>query len=260
MELFARAKDAPEKAVAVPAPPRRAVPPAARPEVAPEPEQPPVSKPMSAPEPVSGQEPASVPEPAPAPTPSYGDLFAAAESASCTEPAPAQPEPFTAPQPEPTAVAPVQPSPKRSYGDLFGQTYAKEEPAKPSAAERFRDTMSNVSSGVFSNVQKLPPNIGRIVTVSALAAIVLALIGWGVTELYKATTPGNTDEPSTPAEIAEADRASKAKDAKTVAKKEPEAKKTAPAKGVTDSEKSVPAVSPKDLKSSGIEIPALYID
>ena len=260
MELFARAKEAPEKAVAIPEPCRRAVPPAARPEVAPETEQPPVSKPMSAPEPVSGQEPASVPEPAPAPAPSYGDLFAAAESASRTEPAPAQPEPFAAPRPEPAAVAPVQPPPKRSYGDLFGQTYAQEEPAKPSAAERFRDTMSNVSSGVFSNVQKLPPNIGRIVTVSVLAAIVLALIGWGVAELYKATTPGMTDGSSAPAEIAAADTAPGAKDAEPVAKKKQAAKKPVPAKGAKDSVKSAPAASPGKLKSTGPEIPALYID
>ena len=256
MELFARAKEAPEKVIAIPEPPRRAVPPAAEPETEPETEQAIAPEPMSAAEPVSAQPPA----PAAEPTSSYGDLFAAAESASRTEPAPAQPEPFAAPRPEPAAVAPVQPPPKRSYGDLFGQTYAQEEPAKPSAAERFRDTMSNVSSGVFSNVQKLPPNIGRIVTVSVLAAIVLALIGWGVAELYKATTPGMTDGSSAPAEIAAADTAPGAKDAEPVAKKKQAAKKPVPAKGAKDSVKSAPVASPGKLKSTGPEIPALYID
>ena len=256
MELFARAKEAPEKAVAIPEPPRRAVPPAAEPETEPETKQAIAPEPMSAAESVSAQPPA----PAAEPTSSYGDLFAAAESASRTEPAPAQPEPFAAPRPEPAAVAPVQQPPKRSYGDLFGQTYAQEEPAKPSAAERFRDTMSNVSSGVFSNVQKLPPNIGRIVTVSVLAAIVLALIGWGVAELYKATTPGMTDGSSAPAEIAAADTAPEAKDAEPVAKKKQAAKKPVPAKGAKDSVKSAPAASPGKLNSTGPEIPALYID
>jgi cytoskeletal protein RodZ len=239
MELFARAKEAPGKAFAIPEPPRRAVPSATDPEAAPEPEQAPAPEPMSAPEPA----------PAAKPNPSYGDLFTATESAASS----------AVVQPEPAAVAPVQ-QPKRSYSDLFGQTYANEAPAKPSAAERFRDTMSNVSSGVFSNVQKLPPNIGRIVTVSALAAVVLVLIGWGVAELYKATTPGKADGSSELAEIAMADGDSKAKDAKVGVKKEQSAKKPAPAKDAKDPSKSPPAVSPGKLKSTGPEIPALYID
>ncbi len=242
MELFARAKDAPVKAAEIPVPPRCATVPAAKPQAAPEPEV------ASGPESTAESKPVSVQETAPAAETaiSYGDLFTAAE------PVPSQPEL--------AAVAPVQQPPKRSYGDLFGETYANDTPAKPSAAERFRDTMSNVSSGVFANVQRLPPNIGRIVTVSALAAIVLALIGWGIAELYKATTPGMTDESSVPAEITKAEGTSKEKSAQAAPRKDSPAKKTAPAKSAGNPTKSAPAVSPGKLKSTGPEIPALYID
>ena len=64
----------------------------------------------------------------------------------------------------------------------------------------------------------------------------------------------------TPAEIAAADTAPGAKDAEPVAKKKQAAKKPVPAKGAKDSVKSAPAASPGKLKSTGPEIPALYID
>jgi hypothetical protein len=108
--------------------------------------------------------------------------------------------------------------------------------------------MSNVSSGVFANVQNLPPNTGRIVTVSLCAIVVFALIGWGVFELYKATTPvdgGKTVQ-------TEAVNAEKPKATDKVMKRET---KTAP----KTAEKPIPAKT-GELKSSGIEIPALYID
>ena len=162
-----------------------------------------------------------------------------------------------------------EPPPKRSYGELFGQAYAAEEEApKQSAAEKFRNTMSNVSSGVFANVQKLPPNTGRIVAVSLCAAVILCLIGWGVFELYKATTPGgNADvEPAENAEVAE----EKPKAKKDAAESKKENGKTAEVKKSSAKAKETPSkpsaskpsvsVKPGDLKSSGIEVPALYID
>ena len=163
---------------------------------------------------------------------------------------------------DPAPAVNMQPSPKRSYGDLFGQSYAaEEETPKQSAAEKFRNTMSNVSSGVFANVQKLPPNIGRIVTVSLCAVLILGLIGWGVFELYKATTPGgNTDvEPAASVKIEEEKPKAKkeAMESKQEKGKKSDKKKTSEK---TASAPSNPSAKPGDLKSSGIEVPALYID
>ena len=170
---------------------------------------------------------------------------------------------------DPAPTVNLQPPPKRSYGDIFEQSYATEEESpKQSAAEKFRNTMSNVSSGVFANVQKLPPNTARIVAVSLCAAVILGLIGWGVFELYKATTPGGNPEiaPAASAEAAEEKPTVKndAVENKKENSKTAEAKKASAKAYVTPSKssasKSSVSVKPGDLKSSGIEVPALYID
>ena len=167
-------------------------------------------------------------EPSPRAMADLGDLFS--QPATPIHPA-AQPAPIFEPVP-----------PKKSYEEIFGQTYAaKNDSPKVSAAKKFRDTMSNVSSGVFANVQKLPPNTSRLVAVFVCAIVVISLIGWGVSALYKATTPAAGN-------VAKQAEAIKAKPAQTKAKAESQnAKKPLPAK-------------PGKLQSSGIEIPALYID
>lgn len=142
----------------------------------------------------------------------------------------------------------VQPPPKRSYGELFSHSYATEEkPSGKSAAEKFRATMSNVSSGVFANVQNLPKNTGRIITVTACAILLLALAGWGVAALHKATTPADTKPLSMQSETkAEIDDGAKS----------PEKAKVVPAK----TNKPKTTTKPGELKVSGVEIPSLYID
>jgi hypothetical protein len=130
--------------------------------------------------------------------------------------------------------------PKRSYEHIFGQTYTDTPKEKElSAAEKFRNTMSNVSSGIFANVQKLPVNSGRIVTVSICVILLLAFIAWSVSALYKATNPAAN------APVPEAAPRTESK-----IKPDSRAKDTA---GGTQ-------VKPGKLKSSGIEIPSLYID
>ena len=193
------------------------------------------------------------------PPKAIGDLFPSARepttSTAKSEPekpdneSPESPESIKAQEPAPeTNAQRIQEStnempPRRSYGDLFEQAYAKSETEKPSAAEKFRDTMSNVSHGVFSNVKKLPPNTGRMAVVGVAAAILLALICWGVTALYKATTPQT--------EVKE--EASKPEPAKVVDAKSND-------KAAPPSEKAKPIEKPVKLKSSGIQIPPLYID
>ena len=270
MDLFNRAKDAPAKNEM---PPVRS-----RPQTAEPPPQPAVpaqeaAEPMPATEEpvaetVDATEIPSVEEfPAEA-APAAAQFAETSQSAA--EPPPAE-SLFDLPiqTQDPAPAVNVQPPPKRSYGELFGQAYAAdEETPKQSAAEKFRNTMSNVSSGVFANVQKLPPNTARIVAVSLCAAVILCLIGWGVFELYKATTPGgNADvEPATSAEVAE----EKPKAKKDAAESKKENGKTAEVKKSSAKAKETPSkpsaskpsvsVKPGDLKSSGIEVPALYID
>jgi hypothetical protein len=161
----------------------------------------------------------------------------------------------------------VVPPPKRSYGELFETAYAAEVPSgRTSAAEKFRNTMSNVSSGVFANVQKLPPNTGRIIAASICALVTLSLIGWGVIELYKATTPVSGEDVAVPAESADAAGAanSGAKPAasktqeKATGRAEPK-KALAPETKKQGARKKASA-KPCELKSSGIEVPPLYID
>lgn len=283
MSLYTQTKDAPVKKL--PNPPKPAVAPP------PEPEPEPAAEPEPEPEPAMVQEPK--PQPSIVSEPEPGPV---AEPEPVTAPAPEpeqEPEPAPAPMPEPkpTLVAPPTPQPdpepaigqpRRSYGDLFEQSYAADIPEKPSAAEKFRDTMSNVSSGVFSNVKRLPRNTGRIVAVAAGAILIIALIAWGISELYKATTPA-PDAVKAPAAAETPKQAAaskpeqsekpKAKPAQkqTVAEKakeKPAQKKTAAEKpkeapAQKPADKTAPkgkAIKPGDLKSSGIETPSLYID
>ena len=242
MTLYNQKKVTPEK-VPPPAPPKPApvTPPAPEPEpvIAPPPE--PEPAPAPEPEPVIVPPPEPEPEPAPAPDP---------------EPVivpPPEPEPELAPAPEPEPT-PISPQARRSYGELFEQTYAAEEPQeKLSPAEKFHDTMSNVSSGVFATVKRLPPNTARIVTVVVVALILLAVLAWGIVELYKATSGTQTTETAptqTTVQTPAAPTDASSKTAKT--KANPPPKTTEP--------RAKPATKPKGLKSSGVEVPSLYID
>ena len=301
MSLYNQAKDAPEKKPTPPKPKPEVPPP---PPPAPEPE--PVREPESTPEP----EPVQEPEPAPGPESAHAEqpLELDLEPAVPAPPAPEQPEPEPTvqqlpprqapapvapqppPQPEPEPVAPPAPTPtepmasqpRRSYGDLFEQSYTTDVPEKPSAAERFRDTMSNVSSGVFSNVKRLPRNTGRIVTVAVGAILLIVLIAWGVSELYKATTPASDDvkapavaekpKQSTTSKTASAEKPKERPAEKQAASEKPKAK-PAEKQAVSEKPKEKPtqkpaekadpkgkAIKPGDLKSSGMETPSLYID
>jgi cytoskeletal protein RodZ len=108
--------------------------------------------------------------------------------------------------------------------------------------------MSNVSSGVFATVKRLPPNTGRIATVVVIALILLAVIAWGIFELYKATSGTQTPE-TLPAQTVQT----------TPAPAEP-APKATDKRPETKAPTSKPTPKSKGLKSSGVEVPALYID
>ena len=264
MTLYTQGKDAPAK-MQMPAPMPDPKPVAPPPPVTPEPVTPP-------PPPVM-PEPVAPPPPPPAkPEPIIPPPPPATPEPVTPQPPPATPEQEPMHEPEPTRES--EPNndepPRRDYGDLFEQTYAQEDD-KPSAAQKFRDTMTNVSSGVFSNVKNLPPNTGRIATVVVAGIIILALIGWGIFELYKATTPqpeGNTpitvaakqddDKPKATPQTKPETKTNTAKQTKPDVKT---ATKPTDAKATDATAKKLPrSVKPGDLRSSGIDVPPLYID
>ena len=217
---------------------------------APPPPPPPPPPKVTLPEPPASLEPPAPELPINTDQP-VSELPAAAELPAQEPPVVQEP-----PTPEPpladdaTEVASPEPPPRRDYGELFEQAYATDEPEKPTAAEKFRDTMSNVSHGVFANVKKLPPNTGRIIMVAVCSLILLALIVWGVSALYRATTPqpSTTDTPQAPVVTPTKPDA-------------PPAKAPLPTKQATARGEGKPAdVRPGALKASGIDIPSLYID
>ena len=285
MDLFNRAKDAPEK-VDMPRPARRAT--------TPPPTPPPVEAPLPEPEAAAPQpipEATMQPEPAASPQPVHEEFAQDFSQPVRQTDAPAAHEPpavndlgdlFAAAAGQENQLPPVQPTPsqqppKRSYEDLFGHAYADEnnEP-KPSAAEKFRNTMSNVSSGVFANVHKLPRNTGRLIMVGIVAILLICGMWWGISALYKATSPAKgestsmTQEPPAEAPVSKPTAEEKkpdAKDSRLSSKatdadvKKPESSEKEPkASRKSSSGPSATPVKPGDLKSSGIEVPALYID
>ena len=257
MSLYSKSKDAPPK---VPQPS-----PSAPPKVK-------LPTPPVQPEPAAVPEPAQEPpvqEPPIAPEHSLPERPAASELP--TQEPPIAPEPTTLEMPI-TGATVSEPPPRRDYGELFEQTYATEEPEKPSAAEKFRDTMSNVSHGVFANVKKLPPNTGRIVMVAVASLILIAMIAWGIAALYKATSPQPAPESPVVADPADKTAAKpgtrptkqEAGPSKTSLPTKQEAgpsKTSLPTKRAAASGEGKPtAAKPGALKASGIEIPSLYID
>lgn len=197
---------------------------------------------------------------------------------------PEMPSPVMTPPPSrattemPPRISPIDKAapPRRSYGDIFGQSYADEAPKKPSATEKFRETMSNVSAGVFSNVKKLPPNTGRIAMVAVASIIVIVMIGWGIAALYRATTPQQSSNMSSVTSAADIQdvNAKPFSSNKEAANGGNEAKKKSAGDGISGkktsnasvlktskpSDRNIKPIKPGNLKSSGIEVPDLYID
>ena len=267
--------------VAPPPPPPPPPPPEPEPKLEPPaPPPPPVTPivPEPAKEPIISTEP---------PPKAVADLFSLNQQETAAQSAPAPmhepvPEPPAqeppAPEPEPPAPEKTEKvAPRRSYGELFEQTYAEDEPVRPSAAEKFHDTISNVSHGVFANVKKLPPNTGRMLVVGVAGIVLIVLIVWGVMALYKATTPqqptekpgAQTAAPASPTKAEPKSSPDKKPDAqskkadtaekKAAEKKAPE-KKTAPKQTQKAADKKVAQPKSAGLKVSGVKVPPLYID
>ena len=149
----------------------------------------PVQAPPPAPEPV----PEPIPEPPPAPEPVHEpfpepppvvrglELFEAA--------APSQPQPAPGPAPSSTTEQP----PAANVADIFsGSPYLSTESTYgsegPSAAERFRTSLSSVSHGVIESVREIPRSFWRIALLVIATLVLLAILVWGCIKLYQATS------------------------------------------------------------------------
>ena len=191
------------------------------PEPVPEPVAQPIPEPI--PEPVAPPEPEPVPEPVAQPTPEP-----IPEPIVPPEPEPV-PEPVAQPIPEPGQETPqvvrgldlFEQAPARPFSDsepLFGsipmpaqQPEPKREPppidpstspylmpsdyaeGTPSAATRFRQGLSAVSSSIIKKVRSIPRRVWRMAALILGVILAIVFIVWCISKLYKATSkPGET--------------------------------------------------------------------
>ena len=112
--------------------------------------------------------------------------------------------------------------------------------------ERFRDGFSAVSAGVLGQMKDIRRRPAFRVALLAMAAlVVIALCGWGIVALFRATSGGSSPTPpeAQPVEETKPAAATEAKPDKDTKVEEATASESAPAKP------SVP-----------LKLPAFYID
>jgi len=250
--------------------------PAPNPVTPPKPEPVPVKQPD--PEPITPPEPEPVVEPKPEPI-AQPELVAPPEP----EPVPVvQPEPDPEPNPEPIQEPPqvvrglelFEQAPSRSFSEddpLFGPATTPVQPpserrepppidpnASPylmpsgygdedsSAAIRFREGLSAVSSSIVKKVRGIPRRVWRMTALLLCAILAIAFIVWSIGKLYKATS--KPDETPT-AEVAPTPTEPKGTEASAQV---PTSEKT--------TKKSTAPAKPAKLISTGQVIPNLISD
>ena len=256
------------------------VPPPPVPEPIPEPPPVVVPPPPPAPEPPPVVTPPPAPEPIPEPPPVVRglELF---EAAAPRQPQPPQEpvQPATAPQPPAANVADIfSDSPYLASGSSY-------DSEGPSAAERFKNSLSSVSHGVIQKVRDIPRSVWRITLLALATIVLLALLVWGCIKLYSATsiTPTqqpqalNLDAPNDPIDLNDSKNLKDSKDIK--ASKAPKPAPTATPKAAPNAvpkatPKAAPQPAPKaapkpmpakpakrpPLRSTGQKVPPLYAD
>jgi cytoskeletal protein RodZ len=149
--------------------------------------QPPKPEPITEPPPVTAQppEPEPIPTPVQEPPPVVRGLeLFETQGASQAQDANVVPPPATSPKVQPPAA---------NMADIFsGSPYLSTESSYsaegPSAAERFRKSLSSVSHGVIKTVRDIPRSVWRISLLSITALVLLAILAWGCIKLYNATS------------------------------------------------------------------------
>lgn len=121
--------------------------------------------------------------------------------------------------------------------DIFSSAYAEPHddiPAGPSAAEKFRESLSAVSHGVIGSVRRIPRSAWRMAVLIVGAVAVIGLLVWGCKVLYRIT-----EQPAAPAARQQVVPAAKATTAKPAVR---------------------PTAKPSTLRTTGQKVPPLYVD
>ena len=204
-------------------------------------------------------EPPPAPEPSPEPPPVVRglELF---EAAAPRQPQPPQEpvQPATAPQPPAANVADIfSDSPYLASGSSY-------DSEGPSAAERFKNSLSSVSYGVIQKVRDIPRSVWRITLLVLATIVLLALLVWGCIKLYSATSITPTQQPQAlnldaPNDPKPAPTATPKAAPNAVPKATP---KAAPQPAPKAAPKPMPAKPAKrpPLRSTGQKVPPLYAD
>ena len=138
----------------------------------------------------------------------------------------------------------------------------------PSAADRFRKSLSSVSHGVIKTVREIPRSVWRISFLSITALVLLAILVWGCIKLYNATSIKPIQQPQA-IDTTQAPTASKEpKDLKDP-KKPKGPKDLKGPKNLKDPKKpndakptakSQPPPAKRQLRTTGQKVPPLYAD
>jgi hypothetical protein len=163
--------------------------------------------------------------------------------------------------PPPPSVPPRSPDWESPFASAYSDE--DEDSSENNAAQRFRDGLSVVSHGVLGTVRQIPRSAWRIALLALGGILILVLVIWGCSALYKATS--TTTEPAAPVpapnEAKPAQPApAKAKPAQPATSK---AKPTQPAPSKANQGNKNPSPSRANgsaLKSTGIKVEPLYID
>lgn len=205
------------------------------------------------------------------------------ESPVASEPEPEpEPEPTATPEPEPLPAS--EPPPALRGLDLFEQAYSNQQSAGanppprdlkkldespflppsyedetgPTAGERFKAGLSNVSHGILSTVRRIPRSTWRFSLLGIAALVVIALIAFSCVKLYQITTPPAENPLQQVAEKKPAVPATA--QPSTAAAKTPAAKVPGAGSKKPTTQSPAKAMAAGGLRSTGEKIPSLYVD
>ena len=167
----------------------------------------------------------------------------------------------------PSSPNPGNQPPPTNVADIFsGSPYLSTESSYgaegPSAADRFRKSLSNVSHGVIQTVREIPRSVWRISLLSITALVLLAILAWGCIKLYNATSITPIQQPQAIDATREANVSKDIKDAKDA--KDPKSAKglgdLKKPKGTKPTAKPQPTPAKRQLRTTGQKVPTLYAD
>ena len=167
----------------------------------------------------------------------------------------------------PSSPNPGNQPPPTNVADIFsGSPYLSTESSYgaegPSADDRFRKSLSNVSHGVIQTVREIPRSVWRISLLSITALVLLAILAWGCIKLYNATSITPIQQPQAIDATREANVSKDIKDAKDA--KDPKSAKglgdLKKPKGTKPTAKPQPTPAKRQLRTTGQKVPTLYAD